>query len=444
MQWRSCALLIILGPSISAIGQVAPTATGEDAPFVSESQMMTPPPVNGATYPNVAGEDVRTNYMAAEFRTDVAYTDNVLPTLTAKPVSDYNYSVYPTVSFNRTTPRDQATFIYSPAITFYKQTSALDTVNQAANLNIQNHLSRHLAISVRDLFIRTSDVFNQPYPLTAGGISGLPGAVPGVIVPFTMQLSNVANAAMTWQFARDAMIGVGGSHFLFKLHNRGQGTGLDNSGGEGVQAFYSRRLTSMRYSGVAYDFERTTFSPTSGPVEIDTQTFLPFYSYYFNPQSSVSISAGAAHIDATQAQHSAFTGWRPTAVVSFGWQGLRSNVAASYQYTIIEGDGLAGAFTSNGVTAAGSVKLNRMWTAVVSMSYADLEAAAQLAALTGRGRTFAAQVSLEQQISTRLTARIGYDRLHESFNGISAIAPNPNIDSAFVSVAYAFRKPMGR
>ena len=220
--------------------------------------MMTPPPVSGTLFPTTVGAETRLNYLAASITANTAYIDNVLPGATTMPVSDMTYSILPTLSLNRTTPRQLATMTYSTEFTFYQPTSALNAVDQAAALTFQDRLTPGIAINLQDFFTRTSNVFNLSFPFTGGGITG--SAQPptaAVIAPFAEQLRNTANAAVTYQFARNGMVGVGGSFDIFNLPNPSQAPGLYDSSAEGAQAFYNRRWTPKQYGGLTYEYART-------------------------------------------------------------------------------------------------------------------------------------------------------------------------------------------
>jgi hypothetical protein len=39
---------------------------------------------------------------------------------------------------------------------------------------------------------------------------------------------------------------------------------------------------------------------------------------------------------------------------------------------------------------------------------------------------------------------VGYTRLHQSFNGIAAIATTPDTNREFISISYQFSRPLGR
>src|SRR6185437_16190637 len=186
-------------------------ATGDEAPIDDQTQMMTPPLVSGVIYPNVAGATERLNYVAGSIGTEGAYTDNIQPATTINSISDESISIMPELILNRTMPRQRETLTFSPAFTFYKNTTALNAMDQTATGSFERRMSPHISIGFQDNFVRTSNVFNTPFPFIAGGLAGnAQAAVPAVIAPFAEQIRNVANANLSYQFSPRGMVGGGG------------------------------------------------------------------------------------------------------------------------------------------------------------------------------------------------------------------------------------------
>ena len=137
-----------------------------------EPQMLTPPPVSAEGYPTMVGSQMRSNYLSAGLIFNTAYNDNVQAGGSTTPVSDFIYTISPTITLNKTTPRQNLALTYSPGFTFYQHTSSLNTANQNAAVNFQYRLSPHTAISLNDSFQKSSNAFDQLYPLSGGAISG--------------------------------------------------------------------------------------------------------------------------------------------------------------------------------------------------------------------------------------------------------------------------------
>lgn len=443
MPGRESLMFFVLLMGMPAIAQVQPSATGYESGGDAD-RMMTPPIVSGTLFPNVAGADIRTNYLSATLRVDAAYIDNVLPGSTLVPTSNFTYSMLSALTLNRTTSRQALSVTYSPGFTFFEPTSILNAVDQSAAFTYQARLSPHVAANVQNFFEKTSNVFSQSFPFSAGGIPGSTQTpVPSVILPFTEEITNTTNGAITYQFGRNNMMGAGGSIDVFHLPNPSQSVGVYDSNGWGGRAFYAHRSTDRAYSGLLYEYSRT--SSVDGQYETTIHTALPYFTLYLSHMFSVSMSVGAQRVQVSGPSLATNQSWLPTAVATIGWQGLRGNLAASYLRTVTAGNGLAGAFQANNVNLTGGWKLSPVWTAALAASYAKVDPVTQIPALTSpRGNILAGHISLSHAISRTLTAEIGYDRLHESYGGIAAIAANPNSDRVSVTLKYDFRKQLGR
>jgi hypothetical protein len=441
-----------------AWSQVQPEAEG-GAPPAEDTQMMTPPPVSGMLFANTAGADVRHDFVSAAVTVNAAYMDNVLPGVVAQPINDTIFLILPEFTLDRSTNRQQISFKYSPDFSFYvpvsvqnkvgtgfTSTSVLDAVDHDASFLYQGRVSPHSTAYVQESFLKTSDVFNEDYPFAGGGITGTTEpAAPAVIAPFAEQLRNVADAGLSYQFAANAMVGVGGSYSNFDFSDPAT-TGLYDSNGGDISAFYSQRISRMQYAGFNYDYSRILAHPPGSEVATQVNGLLPFYTLYFNRAFSLSISAGAQQVSVGITHTPSFTSWSPAAVLSLGWQNERGDIAVSYLHTIIAGQGLLAAYLSNGVSATGGWKFTRTWIGGGAFSYTAISPVTSIPglAIQGGGNSSALEASLKHLVGEQFTVAGGYDRLGETYGGIAAITANPNSNRFFVTATYEFRKALGR
>src|SRR5882762_6047590 len=171
MRTRIClSMLLLASPFLWS--QVDANGGENNAHPADDARMFVPPPVNGEVYPTKVGSEARSNYLDAGLTFNTAYTDNVLGGASAHPVSDLAYSLWPTIALDETTSRLHSMLTYSPGFTFYQRTSSRNQADQNVALDFQYRLSPHVTASLRDSFQKSSNVFNQPDPLSAGAISG--------------------------------------------------------------------------------------------------------------------------------------------------------------------------------------------------------------------------------------------------------------------------------
>jgi hypothetical protein len=438
----SVAVLMV----VPAWSQVAPSATGGGPSSDADTRMLQPPPVSGDAYPTTFGSEGRSNYVTAGMRLDTAYVDNVLPGSTSKPVSDVTYSIGPSIALNQTTPRQMRSLTYSPGFTFYQPTSQLDAIDQNGKLDYQFRLRPYTTMSIRDSFAETSSVFNQANPLSEGGVSGsLQPSTATVVAPFAKQITNTVTAGISHQVSQDAMIGVGGVFELLHYLNPSQAQGLSNSTSSGGSAFFNRRLGSMQYVGVAYQFAHILASPQNTQSETLTNTILPFYTIYLNSSTSLSLSCGLEHLNASETLLPTYSSWSPIAMASFGWHASRANFATSYSRAIVAGGGILGAYNANTANTSFGWQIAHSWTTGLGAAYSNLKNATPLLSQgVPGGYTVSGSASIQHPIGEHLVVNFGYERLHQSFSGIQVISQEPDTDREFISLSYQLKRPLGR
>jgi hypothetical protein len=442
-------VLLLVTPGWSQL-KVTPFET-TDTP-VDESRMQTPPPVSAQAFPAIVGSQMRSNFLGAGLIFTTAYNNNVTTDGT-NPVGDVVYSILPTISLDRTTPRQHLSLIYSPGFTFYQKTTSLNAAAQSAAFSFQYRLSEHTTISLSDSFQKSSNVFNQLYPVAGAGISGSTQAPSGqVVVPYADQLNNLANAGISYQFSRNRMVGADAVFTLNNYSNPAQAPGLYNSNGPGGSIFYSQRLSSRQYIGVTYQYLRSEADPVlaqTNPVnastEVQTQTVLPFYTIYLKPTLSISISGGPQYYDASQSPSPAVRAWTPAAMASIGWQKSHTNLVASYARTVAGSVGLPGAFETNTTNASARWQIARTWNTGASGSYfTNRSLTPSFTPSNPGGHSIIGTVSVQHSMGEHFRAELGYSRLHQSYSGVAVISNAPDSNRVYISLSYQFLRPLGR
>jgi hypothetical protein len=410
----------------------------------SEVQMKLPPLMSGQGYTTAIGSEERSNYLAGGLTYETAYDDNVVPGGTSKPVSDFSYSIRPTISLNQSTPRQQRSFTYSPGFTFYQPTSALNQAEESVVARYQYRLSPHIAVMANESFQQSSSVFNQPDSLAGGPVSGVtqPAAV---VAPFAEEIGDQTSAGLSYQFSRNGMVGGGGTFAQTNYPNPSQAVGISNSRSSGGSAFYSERV-SRQYFGAGYQYARSLSLPAHGQSETQTHAVLPFYTIYLTPTLSVSLSAGPQYVIASQSgtattPHS----WEPAAAAGIGWQGARSSLVAGYTRAVTEVNGLLGAFNTSNASVTVRTQLSRRWVVGCTAAYSiQKNAIPGLGTSIQGGHSVSGSASLQRTISERMKLEFSYNRLHQSYSGITAISSAPDSNREVVSLSYQFTRPLGR
>jgi len=453
-------------PATAATGPVSDVPSTDDT-----GRMLTPPPVNGQSYPAVPTSEERSNYLRGGVAFTTAYTDNAVGAVTppnctqptpsgsceAQPVSDVSYSVAPFIALDEATPRLHLALTYAPGFTFYQRETSLNEADQNASIDLEYRLSPHVTFSARDGFQKSSNVFNQPDLASAAAVTGSTEAANfSVIAPIADRLSNSGDAGITYQFAANSMVGASGTFTNLHYPNQAEVPGLFDSGSQSGSAFYSLRIARRHYVGAVYQYQRLLSYPVPGTNETQTNAVLVFYTVYLRPRFSISFFGGPQYADiGTQWPPTTCTNivgtcptpgsrsWNPAAGGSLGWQGHLSSVAVSYVHLISSGSGLIGAVRMDNASASLRQQLTRRLSASVGGGYTQNDVLDAPPTVSSNGHTILGTAGLQQQFGQHLNLQLGYTRLHQDYASVAVLA-TPNTNREFVSISYQFAKALGR
>jgi hypothetical protein len=437
-------IALVLFGAKSAWSQVEPSATGEVTNRDEDLHMTIPPQVLGLSYAAAADRETKSNYLSGILAFNAAYNSNVLPGQASIPVADMSYSLWPTLRWEQTTSRQSRSFIYSSGYTFYQRTSVLDAVNQNASAQFGYRISPYTTISIDDSFHQNSNVYNQPYTIFSGtlsGVSNVPTAF--VIAPYAEELTNTVNADFSYQFSRDAMVGGGGTFALLNFPNPSQVQGLYNSTTRSGVGFYDRRLGQSQYIGAIYQYSWIGTQSVSSTTQI--QTISLFYSLSLHDELSLSLSSGPQYYRLTQPQVPATSKWTPYGLASIGWKRGHANLEADYARSVSAGQGLLGAYDSQSAGASARWQMTQTWTLASAASYGDLSNTSSSQSFSNPGgHAVSGTASVQHLIGEHISAELGYTRLHQSYASVASIVDSPDDNRAFLSISYQFTRPVGR
>ena len=432
--------------------QTQPSDSEEVVVEHPEDRMQAPPPVTGLNYDTTFMSEERGNYLRYGMAFMTAHTDNALGGLSSDRISDFSYSLAPSIAMNETTSRTRWVASYAPGFTFYQQTSSRNEADHNASLDFSYRFSPRLTFNARDGFQKSSNVFNQPDFGSSAPVSGgtqTPNF--SVIAPIASRLSNTASADLVYQFALNEMIGAAGTFSNLHYPDPTQVPGLYDSSSQGGSFFYSHRISSKHYVGAMYQYQRLLSYPASGSSETQTHAAIAFYTVYPNPHLSISLFGGpefadtvAGSTDSTAVLPKSSVEWTPAAGASLGWQGHFTSMAFSYSHVVAGGGGLIGAVHMD--NAALSIRRQLMRTVSGSMTggYTQNKLIGTLTALASDGHSLFGTVSVQKRLGEHVNFEVGYTRLHQSYSGIPLFANNPDTNREFVSISYQFSRPIGR
>lgn len=430
--------------ALPGLAQVVPAANGAPASPDEDLRMTVPPPVSGMDFARITGDEDRSNFIRGSVAFDTAYIDNAFSGEFTRPLHETTFTIRPNIAFDRTTPRDRESISYSPGFTLYRPTSALDAIDQNADIRVDYRFARYTTLSVADSFLQTTNLFGQAGAAIGGGVSGS-GASQILIIPFAEQISDTLHATFSHQYARNQMFGAGGSFGFLNFPNSSQTPGLYNSKSGGGSGFYAYRVASRHYLGVAYEYTRIVASPPGGDSNTSEQSFLPYYTFYVGPTISVSVAAGPQYFKATETGLPSSSGWIPFVNASVGRQTPRSNLALSYAHTVSGGGGLLGAFKQDSANCSSRGQVYRYWTLGADGGYGNITSATPgIGSSNQGGHRITGKGLIQHTMGEHFSIELGYERLHQSYRGISLLNNNPDSNRGYLSLNYQFARPIGR
>jgi hypothetical protein len=407
--------------------------------------MVTPAPVSGEGYSMGFTSETRSNYLRGGLMFSSAYDSEATIGTNGQPVSDVSYSIFPTISLDQTRSRLHWVLSYSPGYTFYQRNSSLDLASQSLAVDLKYRLSPHVTLSLRDSFQKTSDLLNQPNQDFAQPVSGSV-FVPNnsVIAPVANVLTNTANAAITYQFSANGMVGANGTFTNLHYPNQAQVPGLGDSSSRAGSVFYNYRLSKMHYIGATYQYQEFLAYPTVGQSETQAHSVFLFYTIYFKPTFSVSFFGGPQYSNTQQFGLPTSGSWSPGGGASMSWQGRLTSLALSCSRAVNSGGGLAGAVEATSASASLRRQLTRSLSASMAASYADNSVLDALPALNTSGHTISGSASMQRQFGQHLNLQLQYMRLHQSYSDVAVLSTVPDRNRGSITISYQFARPLGR
>jgi len=426
------------------LAQVAPSASGGGYDLDSE-HMMTPPPVSREGYPVDAGSEGRSNFIAGGLVFTAAATDNLMLFGGGDKSPDQTFAFLPTIELDRRTPRDGETLSYSTGYTLYNHYSQLNAVTQNGSGTYRLHLTPYAVIRMSDSFLQNYNTYNQGNPFAGGGVSGAPGSSDTPLIePYANQLSNSSNAGFEYQYAKNAMIGAGGSYSFLNFSGNSYIPQLSDQNTTGGNGFFSRRF-GRSYAGVTYQFSKFVTHPY-GSYTI-ANTVFGFYTHYFSRTISISVLGGPEHYTSWTEVKPKSSAWTPAVQGSVGWQVARANLAANYSHVVSGAGGLIGTFHSDTGSLSCLYMFTRKWSASAHAEYSHFvninSNAVDLSVYAG-GDSISGGVDVQRRFTERLSMEAGYLHLHQSYPGVVATGTLEDSNRGYVSIMYQFNRPLGR
>jgi hypothetical protein len=435
-------LLISMLSVVAGVAQAPLNTTGG----ATSTEMATPPPVSGMSYPTQVRSEVRSNYLRGGIVYTTSYIDKFTQDPGDTPIAETTLSFLPTLALDATSARQHATVSYSPGFTLYRPSSELSEMDNLAAVDYSFRLTEHATVTAIERFQDSSSPFIPAEYGTGGPVSGAPiSSTPGVTPPFAKRLTNSSIAEITMQTGLNDMIGGGGLFTILHYPSSSATPGLSDSNSRGGMVFYNHRLSGSQYVGAIYQYMDMLTSEAGGESTTKTSTPMGYYTIYPKPQLTLSVSAGPQYYELADPRAAMTSAWGPIVSASIGWLSGHVSFAASYSQSVTGAGGLPGAFHTRIANSTVRWQLAHTWTVGAIGSYAINKSVNALVLPTSsNGHTLSGSASLQHSIGRQVGLVFNYDRVHQSYGNVAAIAANPDSDRFSVSISWTFLRPLGK
>lgn len=445
---RNRMLLTLLLVTTVPIWAQVDSQPANEGNATSGSVMIAPPPVSGQVYPEEVGAEIQSNYLKGGLSVGGGYIRNLFVGGTSALANETSLSIRPNISLDEATPRQHLNLEYSPQFNFYRPTSTLNETDHSLDATYRLRVMPHIIVSASNNFQKSAVVFFSP--AFNGGVSpSPPPAAAGAIPPLAHWTGNTVQGILNWQYARSAMVGGSGILAMTRFADSSQVTGLFNSDSRGGSGFWTRQVSASEYLGAVYQYFDILADPSKPLSETYTHTLYAFYTRYLTDLFSVSVSAGPQHFQVDQPSAQSVQAWAPAVIASLAWQRKHTNFSLGYGRTVTGGGGLLGAYHSNSANMSARWQIARTWTTSVMGSYASNRSVFKEATKTSpffntNGHSIFGSLAIDHYLTEHIVLEGEYDRIHQSYGTIAAIASVPNSDRITVSLAWRFTHPLGR
>jgi len=449
------------GPS--QIGQSAPSANPEPQ---SSSEQPAPVPVlldGTVTSLALSSELERTNYWTGGIAAGATYDDNILSSPSGS-TGGASFSLMPFIAIDQSRARMHANLSYAAGFVANQHLAPQTSYAHNLGAEFDYRLSPHVDLRMQDHFSVTTNFYDQLAlePVTSGtGTLQQPNQ--SVITPLARQISNLADAEITYQFSPGDMVGASATFYNLTFRDIPAGTTLDllDTQTQKISAFYSHRLTTRNWAGVTYSYQHLSFDPAV--QDANTSSFLLFDTMYLTRKLTFSVFAGpeVSEVDSNVVTF-------PPGVVSdvppifavtspvserrtlvaggatLSWRDQRNSVQAGVSRQVNDGGGILGVVELNTADLAWRRRISQFTTLSLAAVYGDNTALGALVGGPAQLQAASASVSLEHQLRHSLMVTLGYARDYQRESGI--VSPPADVDHnrGWITVSYSFTRPIGR
>lgn len=425
-------------------------------------QLILPPPLGGFS-PRLTSdsESVREkrNLLVGGVDINGLYTDNAF-TQGSKPVSDYQYSILPSIGLQSFAPDTEWLLNYGGGLTVDQRMSWNNQLQHAANAYLRHNFTRHIVSEFRQDYSLTNDPFSQVgQSQTLPTVSG-----PGQLSPFAVpqpitRISSISAANLTYQVSQHSAMGISGSfslqHFNDAVANsEASGSLIDTTGAAG-RAFYLRQISAHQTIGSEYQLLDLRFD--GGAARTVDQTLFLFDSFSLRKGMTLSLYAGP---ERTHTHNLIILGpnlnmlvlplladnWSVAGGLMYSWQGRHTGFRLSGNRGVSDGGGWSGAVRLNTASLELLRALGKRWTATLELSYSDGRTIGLPASAGDKSRVTTEEglLGFMYRVTRDLSLTAKYGRIQQPNAGLFSVALQPNHNQVQAGLTYRFHKALSQ
>jgi len=424
-----------------------------------ESRAPVPLPLNiDAGSLEFSQELEHTNYLRGGVNVGATYDDNLL-SANGPRIGGYSYSVMPDIAIDLSRPRAVMILDYSGGYEVNQRFSASNSASHNAGADLRFRLSPHVNLRLTDRFSLTTG-FSDPFAASPTGLATGVIQQPNlaVITPFARHTEDVGTVELTYQYSAGDMIGMSGTFDNSSFGASPAGSAqLVDSQSEEADGFYTHRFTPRNWSGVAYVFQRFTFTPATESV--DTHSFYLFHTIYLQRRMQLAFFAGPEYSELSTQIVSTVVAVPLVSVVavtdshdrlsvaggaSFSWQGERTSISATGLRKVNDGGGLLTVVDATTGTASIRRQLTRSSTVELAAIYGDSRALDQTSSVFTELKSASGSLAWVQRMGKSFSATLGYARDYQQQDVLTVPSANIYHNRGWITLGYQFTKPLGR
>jgi len=329
--------------------------------------------------------------------------------------SDALFFVQPSIAFQETKSTVNWTASYTPGVSIDQHSINNYQYTQNAGGELGWQPSSHVRLRLRQDYTVTTNPFEtvgrEPVMPTLGGFTG---PTSSDILPFVKRTFLVSNAEVTARLSPHSALGFTGSYQQFDYANLPENIApltLTSSHTVLGTAFYSQQISSRTTVGVQYALFDIYSDLTGGEARAQAQDVQLYGSWRLSGRSTFSVYAGPEYSRDFYPGLPGITHyWRPSAGVTYAWNGSRNAVTLDYVRRTSDGGGLMGATLTNHGVAGVRSRLTKNWNFDLRFEATDQIATEGFIEF----RTYWAGAGVDRDLGRNFSLRLDYARLNQN------------------------------